>query len=287
MVEMYAFFQLSVPEKIKPIEMAELDIGLAGLCAALHLTNQWLVEYKAPQAGGSSSVGYVVGGGGFKYTNRAWTDKDIAWPIKSLHALGIDAYAELRPVCSQDRQPPLRDLALKQVKDSMRYIRGRNPSATLLVWAWSAGGYLVACSEIPVDICVLVYPVLSMKDSLTDPGTQWRALGRAATDDEKDVASAQTYIENMQKTKFLVIHSIEDRQVPIEATINFLEAAHKQGGGGSINIDFGMSGPHGGFVDLKYVERFIEMTISGKQVRQNIDFSEIKRKFAAKTPVRI
>jgi hypothetical protein len=285
--EMYSLFELPAPEKLKPIDITNLDECLAGLCATLHLTKEWLVLYKAPESTKSSSnntIAYVVSCGGLWGTTHGWVRNNIGKPKELLNNLGIDVYADVRSVCSQDVRPPLRDAALGYVNGRIRAIRDDHPDATIMVWAWSATGYLAACIDPPADIYILIYPVLSMEDGLTDEGTQRRALGRDATDEDKHIASAQISVGKMKQANLFIYQSIEDEKLPISPAIDL--AGDMYNAGGSVSIDFAMGGPHGGHVDLQNIREFIAAVTSGKLERRDIDFDMIRREVEAQRAVR-
>ncbi|MEO1498054.1 MAG: alpha/beta hydrolase [Planctomycetota bacterium] len=73
------------------------------------------------------------------------------------------------------------------------------------------------------DFAVLVYPVISMRDGVTHGGSRRNLLGAEPTDELIAEWSVDELVTN-QTPPTLLIHSADDRAVPVENTLRFFEA---------------------------------------------------------------
>ena len=111
------------------------------------------------------------------------------------------------------------------------------------VMGFSAGGHLAATASTlynrkvyPVsdttsarpDFSVLVYPVISMENGITHGGSRDNLLGPLPTAEQVRNFSADEQVNSETPPAFLV-HAADDKTVPLENSINYMQALRKAG----------------------------------------------------------
>ncbi len=132
---------------------------------------------------------------------------------------------------------------LQDVQEAIRTVRhhasewGIDPHK-IGIMGFSAGGHLAATASTlydervyePVDttsarpdFSVLIYPVISFRDSIMHPGSRERLVGDAPSLAQIHRFSADEQVNPRTPPAFLV-HSVGDETVPIENTLRYFEA---------------------------------------------------------------
>lgn len=160
------------------------------------------------------------------------------------------------------------DRALAPLQDAqraMRLIRSRAADfridpARLGILGFSAGGHLasttgthfdagVASSSDPIerassrpDFEILLYPVITMRDSVAHAGSKLNLLGKDPSPELVHLLSNEEQVTAQTPPTFLV-HTVDDRTVPVENTLLFYRALRAAGVPAEMHIF--EHGPHG------------------------------------------
>ena len=213
--------------------------------------------FPAPADLNTGTAVIVCPGGGYV---RLAIEKEGTSCAEWLNSLGVNVFV-LRYRMKEYGQPaPLQD-----VLRAIRTVRSRaadfhvNPDRVGVLGA-SAGGHVAASATVlfddpagktgaPLDsvsgrpdFSILLYPVITMKEPYAHQGSVHGLLG--ATPDPKQVAfwSLEDRVGPNDPITFIV-HSAEDKTVPIENSLQLFEAMHKAG----VECDLRVyaKGPHG------------------------------------------
>lgn len=190
----------------------------------------------------------ICPGGGYRILSYDWEGTDIA---KWFNSKGITAFV------LKSRLPTSKSLIVRHeapLQDAQRAIRivrnnakewGIDPDK-IGIMGFSAGGHLAASLGTQFDkpnnfkeqaldtisakpnFMMLIYPVISMQDSLTHKGSQNNLLGKNASDQLKNKYSNELQVTKDTPPTFLV-HSADDRAVPVANSLEFYKALHKKG----------------------------------------------------------
>jgi acetyl esterase/lipase len=218
-----------------------------------HYTNvqqPTLTWYPAPAGSGNGTAVVVCPGGG--YRTLAWT-KEGTKVAEWLNSLGVSAFVLKYRLKEYGHPAPLRDVlrALRTVR-SRATEYGVNP-AQLGVMGFSAGGHLAssaatlfdhpdgrtgaaldAVSARP-DFAILVYPVIQMAPPFAHAGSREALLGKSPTPEQLALLSTDRQVTAQTPPVFLV-HTVEDKTVPLENTLAFYQALRAAGVPGQLCV---------------------------------------------------
>jgi len=155
--------------------------------------------------------------------------------------------------------------ALRDVLRAVRFVRsnatrlGIDP-ARIGVFGSSAGGHLAASAatlfaspegktgaaldavSARPDFVALLYPVITMNDPYAHPGSRDALLGLKPPKDLVQKTSLELHVQKDTPPTFLV-HTAEDRSVPVENSLAFYQALRKVGVPAEMHVF--EKGPHG------------------------------------------
>lgn len=144
---------------------------------------------------------------------------------------------------------------LQDVQEAIRFVRrhaaewGLKPNQ-IGVMGFSAGGHLAGTATTlyakPVytvpdgvsarpDFSILVYGVLSMKREITHRGSRENLLGANSTPEQEEAFSNELHVDAQTPPTFL-IHSADDKTVPVENSLRFHAAMLKHGVPGELHV---------------------------------------------------
>lgn len=196
-----------------------------------------LYQYELP---GAKQAVLVIPGGGYSHIALDHEGHQIA---KAFNAEGYSAYV-LYYRLPKDENMQVRKIGpLQDAQRSMQYIRSRHTYEQVGVIGFSAGGHLAASlsnhfddvkiahaasDNLAPDFSVLVYPVISMADSLTHKGSKNSLIGAEPTDEDRLYFSLEKQVSVKTPPTFLV-HAEDDRAVPIANSLLYKEALDRIG----------------------------------------------------------
>lgn len=197
----------------------------------------------------------IFPGGGYGILAYDWEGTDFA---KWLNAQGIAGIVvKYRLPISKSLTDP-KEVPLMDAQRAIRLVRQHaatwniNP-AKVGVMGFSAGGHLAstlstqynhevdrakdevdALSARP-DFSILVYPVISFRDAAVHSGSRKNLIGENAPRDLMDRFSGELNVNSQTPPTFLV-HAQDDKGVPIENSLLYYQALHKNGVKASLHL---------------------------------------------------
>ncbi|MCM4157225.1 family 43 glycosylhydrolase [Gramella sp. AN32] len=206
------------------------------------VTEPTLTVFKPDVANGTSVI--IFPGGGYSHLA---IDKEGFKVAKWLNGLGITAFV-LKYRLPSDLIMKKKEVGpLQDAQESVRIVRRNaqkwnlNPNK-IGVMGFSAGGHLASTittkynfkvynsdtTSARPDFSIFIYPVVSMKESVTHEGSKNNLLGKNASKDLIEEYSNELNVNSDTPSVFLV-HATDDHAVPIENSINYYLAARAAG----------------------------------------------------------
>lgn len=189
------------------------------------VTTPTLTVYVAKNPCGKAIV--CCPGGGYQLLAMGYEGVDLAdW----FNAQGI-TYAVLKYRMPNGHH----EVPLSDVQQAMRIMRQHAEEWKLDkigVMGFSAGGHLASTAathyteDTKPDFQVLFYPVISMQDDITHRGSRESLIGKEPSKELVDMYSNELQV-NAQTPPAFILHSSDDRGVPVENTIRYYQALVK------------------------------------------------------------
>ncbi len=212
-----------------------------------------------PEASAANGTAVVVcPGGGYAHLAMDHEGRQIAeW----LNERGVAAFVLKYRLGPRYGHPaPLMD-----AQRAMRYVRTRAPElgvdpSRIGVWGFSAGGHLAATTSTHVapgapdaadplerhssrpDFSILAYPVITMTDAFTHPGSRFHLLGEEYDPDLAERLSNEKQVTADTPPAFL-FHTDDDDPVPADNSVAYYLALRAAGVPAELHIY--RSGAHG------------------------------------------
>ena len=208
-------------------------------------TDQPILTPYLPPAGTANGTAVVIfPGGGYQHLSMQKEGSDVAnW----LAGAGVTTFVVRYRLGPKYRHPTM----LGDAQRAIRIVRARAHEWSvdprrLGVIGFSAGGHLAstagthfdagnASSADPVerasarpDFLLLIYPVITMRDSITHAGSRRNLIGTEPAPELVRLMSNETRVTRETPPTFLV-HSTDDKAVPVENALLFYEALKRQG----------------------------------------------------------
>ncbi|SHM08472.1 alpha/beta hydrolase [Hymenobacter psychrotolerans] len=182
----------------------------------------------------------ICPGGGYARLSIDSEGSDVA---KRLTEMGITAFVLKYRLPNDQTQPDKTIAPLQDAQQALRLVRQRaaeygvNPARVGLM-GFSAGGHLAATAgthfsrpatqdapntSVRPDFLVLLYPVISLSDSLMHAGSRNNLLGTKPAADQIRLYSNELQVTPQTPPTFLV-HAADDTTVPVQNSLRFYEA---------------------------------------------------------------
>lgn len=204
--------------------------------------------YKAPADKKNGAGILICPGGGYTHLATGHEGKDIA---EFFTAQGYDAIVLHYRLNDNEQKGSRFPAQYNDVTNAMRLVKSRaaswqiNPDKIGVI-GFSAGGHLastlatmiIPASQQPKNelekwssrpaFAILVYPVITMSESYMHKGSMMNLLGPDASAAMKDSLSTDKRVTE-QTPPTMLIHSTDDKTVPVENSLSFYSAlkAHK------------------------------------------------------------
>ncbi|WP_179008983.1 alpha/beta hydrolase [Winogradskyella forsetii] len=225
-----------IPNAIENSGFKEIEIIKDSVISSLEQVSiPTLTVFKPEEPNGTAVI--ICPGGGYHHLAIHKEGYKVAeW----LNTLGITAFV-LKYRLPNDAI--MKDKSIGPLLDAqraMRYVRRTADNwsidkAKIGVMGFSAGGHLAATlstqfdkevykvedkTSARPDFSILIYPVISMKDTITHQGSKVNLLGETPSEETIEVFSNETQIDANTPTTFLV-HATDDKSVPVENSIQY------------------------------------------------------------------
>ncbi|HEY1166864.1 MAG TPA: alpha/beta hydrolase [Chitinophaga sp.] len=188
------------------------------------------IEHFSASAKNGAAV-LVIPGGGYTFLAEGHEGKDIARFFNSKGYDAIVLHYRVNDDAQQGARYPAQyndaTLAMRMIK-SKAADWGLNPDKVGVI-GFSAGGHLASCVATMIQpgtkpaFAILVYPVISMDTPYKHAGSAMMLLGPQPAQGMVDSLSTQNRVSE-QTPPTMLIHSTDDKVVPIENSLQFYNA---------------------------------------------------------------
>lgn len=233
----------SIPNA-KPCDKKETYMAAGGGIGRIsNVTHPTLTVFLPKVQNEAASSVIICPGGGYSILAIDHEGYDVA---KALNEMGITAfvlkYRLPDEACMTNKEVvPLMDAqqAIKLVRENAA--KWKIDSNKIGIMGFSAGGHLASTAgthfnqtvisnpgnvSLRPDLMVLLYPVISFKDSITHHGSKDNLIGKNPSAEMVHNFSNEEQVTPQTPPTFLV-QAIDDKTVPVANSISFLEALHK------------------------------------------------------------
>lgn len=212
---------------------------------AFNVTIPTLTVYLPPVGKASGTAVIICPGGGYGTLVMKREGYEVA---ELFNSMGVTAFV-LKYRLPSDKIMVDKSIGpLQDAQQAIRLVRQRaaewhiNPNR-IGIMGFSAGGHLAATAgthsdravianpegvSLRPDFMILVYPVITLNDSLGHGGTRKNLLGIAPSSEQIKLYSNELQVTKQTPTTFL-LHAGDDRVVPVENSLVFYEALHRNG----------------------------------------------------------
>lgn len=189
----------------------------------------FIEHFSADRKNGAAVL--VVPGGGYTFLAAGHEGDDVA---KFFTSQGYDAIVLHYRVNNEEQQGARYPAQYNDAMLAMRLVRskaagwGLNPEKIGVI-GFSAGGHLASCLATMIQpdtrpaFAILVYPVISMDTPYKHAGSTAMLLGPQPAPGMVDSLSTQNRVSE-QTPPTMLIHSTDDKVVPIENSLLFYDA---------------------------------------------------------------
>jgi acetyl esterase/lipase len=209
-----------------------------------------LTVYPAPADKATGSAVVICPGGGYVLLSMENEGTKVAeW----LNSLGVSAFILKYRLQEYGHPAPLQDVlrAIRTVRSRAAEFGVR--ADRIGVWGASAGGHLASSAatlyEDPAgktgaaldsvsarpDFAILLYPVISMKESFAHAGSRRALLGEHPAGPLLEKMSTDLRVTNATPPVFIV-HAEDDKSVPLENTLRFYQALRNAGVAAELHV---------------------------------------------------
>lgn len=233
-----ALWENNVPDAINSPnyqEQSVLDNGI--LVKTQKVVKPTLTIYKPKKPNGTAIV--ICPGGGYRHLAM---DKEGFKVAEWLNMLGVTAIVLKYRLPSDSIMENKSVGPLQDAQEAMRYVR-RHAAALNIdpskvgVLGFSAGGHLAATLSTQYDLgvykhdntsakpdfSILIYPVISMDDSITHQGSKTNLLGKSPSFERMQQFSNELQVDEHTPMTFIV-HATDDKSVPVENSLRYYMA---------------------------------------------------------------
>jgi acetyl esterase/lipase len=229
----------------RPSVNKEENITTDGLLRISKVSIPTLTGYWPSNDTGKRTAVIICPGGGYARLAATHEGSDVA---KQLNEWGIVAFVlKYRlpddTIMLDKTIGPLQDAqrALQLVRENAA--RWRIDPARIGIMGFSAGGHLAATASthfntavianpngtsLRPDFSILLYPVISLTDSLAHMGSRINLIGKTPTEEKVNEYSNEKQV-NAQTPKAFLVHAADDKTVKVANSIRYYEALVKNG----------------------------------------------------------
>jgi len=218
--------------------------GAPGALGATPADTPIMTPYLPPAGRATGTAIVIFPGGGYQHLSMEKEGSDVAnW----LAGAGVTTFVVRYRLGPSYHHPTM----LGDAQRAIRTVRARAAEwnvdpRRLGVIGFSAGGHLASTAGTHFDTAntssadaiervssrpdflLLIYPVITMRDSVTHGGSRLNLLGREPAPELVRLLSNETQVTRETPPTFLV-HSTDDRTVPVQNSLLFYDALKRNG----------------------------------------------------------
>lgn len=231
--------------KKNELREATRDIG-QGNKFIYNTTHPTITAYLADESVLPNPAIIIFPGGGYAGVSVTAEGEAIA---KAFNKIGVSAFIVKYRMPSELSMADKQTGPLQDAKQAILMVRRNaarwniDPQRTGVI-GFSAGGHLASCLStlhqknlldsqedtalLRPDFTILIYPVISMIDSLTHKGSKTNLLGKNPSVADVRMYSSEMQV-NGQTPPAILIHAADDTAVSAENSIQYFRALHKHG----------------------------------------------------------
>ncbi|MGL1888877.1 MAG: alpha/beta hydrolase [Reichenbachiella sp.] len=191
-----------------------------------HVTNPTIEVYLPSRSNSTQQAVLICPGGGYSKLSYDKEGTDVAKWLNGLGIAGIVLKYRLPEECSNiiPHQSPIMDATQGLILIRAHAETWGIDASNVGVMGFSAGGHLAASLAVHSDniekpnFMVLIYPVISMKSSITHLGSKTNLLGSNPSSALVDYYSIEDQVTKDTPTTF-IIHSQDDQSVSIKNSL--------------------------------------------------------------------
>lgn len=235
--EVLTLWPNGVPGSIQSETYNESSDSKDNWTKASKVTNPRIDCYLADEAINTGTAVVVCPGGGYSVLAIGHEGRDIAlW----FNKMGISAFVLKYRLPSDEIMVDKSVGPLQDVQEAIRTVRRNavkwkiNPEK-IGVMGFSAGGHLASTASThfnekvytPIDttsarpdFSILIYPVVTMDTAFTHKGSRVNLIGENPTEEQVKRFSNELQV-NAQTPPAFLVHSLDDRVVPVQNSINY------------------------------------------------------------------
>ncbi len=248
----------------------------------MHVTVPELIAFYPQQPDSFKAAVIICPGGGYQRLAIEHEGYDVP---KALNKMGIAAFVLKYRLPNDTCVTNKKIVPLQDVQQAMYWVKthskeyGINEN-NIGIMGFSAGGHLAAMlsthynyaampfakdSLLRPAFAALIYPVITMNDSLAHSGSKERLIGKNATQNDVDFYSCEKNVTTKNPSTFLVL-AADDKTVNPENSIQYYAALRKQKVAAEIHIY--QNGGHGFGMNLpnndSWINRFQKWLLLNK-----------------------
>ncbi|MDV7185864.1 alpha/beta hydrolase [Lutibacter sp. TH_r2] len=250
-VHLYNYSQEIIPLwKTVPNQISSSEKEISKRDRILHISNVQnpsISVFLTPDSLNTKKAVIICPGGGYGNLSFEYEGTEFAtW----LNSKGINAFVlkyrlpKSKSIIEKHKAP------LQDIQRAIRIVRFNSEkwnidSTKIGLLGFSAGGHLVSTAGTHFNEVIytksdtidsvsakpnfmgLIYPVISMRDSITHNGSRFNLLGKNPTDSLKKHFSNELQVKENTPPTFLV-HATDDKAVPVNNSILFYQALTKK-----------------------------------------------------------
>ncbi|MGV3703876.1 MAG: alpha/beta hydrolase [Arcticibacter sp.] len=234
-----------IPNSIKAEYKEERAVGSDGRIKFSKVSTPTLEIYLPPAQTNTGAAVLIIPGGGYSGIAYSHEGIDIA---KEFNAFGVAAFVLKYRLPSDQIMSDKSIGPLQDAQQAIKTIRARSAewkidASRVGILGFSAGGHLASTAgtqfnkavidnkentNLRPDFMVLVYPVISLSDSLMHKGSRDNLLGPNPTPENIRKFSSDLQV-TPQTPPTLLVHAGDDKGVKVGNSISFYEALIRNG----------------------------------------------------------
>jgi len=232
-----------IPNSKASANKEKSEMGKDGILRISNVSIPTLSIYKPEKSTDNGSAVIICPGGGYKILAASHEGSDVA---KELNKWGITAFVLKYRIPNDTIMPDKSIGPLQDAQRAIQLVRERAAEwnidpGKIGIMGFSAGGHLAASAStrfsealianpnntsLRPDFSILIYPVISLMEGITNKGSSENLLGKNPSLKSLEKYSNELQVGPQSPPAFLV-HAGDDGAVPVKNSIVYYEALQK------------------------------------------------------------